>query len=99
MNNSNSDTQKQHFTPITIDALEDALHWYSPFENMLRSYYLEHHRFMPIAEFPEELLQPFSIPPIDLRSLTGASDVTLSPTNTFQTAETFLEPQYFFSRL
>lgn len=95
MNNSSSDTQKQHFTPITIDALEEALHWHSPFENMLRSYYLEHHRFMPIAEFPEELLQPFSIPPIDLRSLTGTSDVTLSPTNTFQTAETFLEPQYF----
>ena len=33
MNNSSSDTQKQHFTPITIDALEEALHWHSPFEN------------------------------------------------------------------
>lgn len=95
MQPSLSDTPNTRSESLTIDALEEALHWYSPFESMLRSYYLEHRCFMPIAEFPEELLQPFSIPPIDLRSLTGTSDTTLSPTNTFQTAETFLEPQYF----
>lgn len=95
MNPSLSDTPDTLSEPLTIDALEEALHRYSPFESMLRSYYLEHHCFMSPSEFPEELLQPFSIPPIDLKILTGTNDTTLPPINTFQSAGTFLEPQYF----
>lgn len=95
MNNSKTHDTSISDTPITIEKLEEALFRYSPFESMIRSYYLKHQRFMPQDEFPAELLHSYAVSPTDLRTLTGFVAPDTSPRFSYHTFETFSEPQYF----
>ena len=86
---------------ITLKELEQFLYEFSPFESLIRDYYLKHGQFMPEEQFPSELLQPYSIAPNDLRilSLDAILEQTSShlPKYNYNNSDSFREIQYFAS--